>query len=152
MPHAGESGLVYKAYIETAVGKELVAVKTGKGVMVNIFTSNMFYSIVLTSALFSTNDLEKMAKEISAMLLFKHPNVMSLIGVCLDGEMPLIIMPFMSNGSILEFVRNRKEELFLCSRDNLELVCMYVHVCVNTVYRKSIYICISILTHGEQIQ
>ena len=27
----GESGLVYKAYIKTAVGKELVAVKTGKG-------------------------------------------------------------------------------------------------------------------------
>ena len=29
--HAGESGLVYKAYIKTAVGKEIVAVKTGKG-------------------------------------------------------------------------------------------------------------------------
>ena len=28
---AGESGLVYKAYLNTAVGKELVAVKTGKG-------------------------------------------------------------------------------------------------------------------------
>ena len=30
---AGESGLVYKAYINTAVGKELVAVKTGKGIL-----------------------------------------------------------------------------------------------------------------------
>ena len=29
----GESGLVYKAYIKTAIGKELVAVKTGKGVV-----------------------------------------------------------------------------------------------------------------------
>ena len=29
----GESGLVYKAYINTTVGKELVAVKTGKGTM-----------------------------------------------------------------------------------------------------------------------
>ena len=28
---SGESGLVYKAYINTAIGKELVAVKTGKG-------------------------------------------------------------------------------------------------------------------------
>ena len=28
----GESGLVYKAYINTAIGKELVAVKTGKGI------------------------------------------------------------------------------------------------------------------------
>ena len=28
---SGESGLVYKGYLDTALGKELVAVKTGKG-------------------------------------------------------------------------------------------------------------------------
>ena len=28
---AGESGLVYRGYIKTAVGNKLVAVKTGKG-------------------------------------------------------------------------------------------------------------------------
>jgi serine/threonine protein kinase len=99
----GESGLVYKAYIDTAVGKELVAVKTGK-------------------ALFSTNDIERMTKEVSAMLNFEHPNVMSLIGVCLDGEMPLIIMPFMSNGSVLEFVKSHREEMFLCSHAGMELI------------------------------
>ena len=49
------------------------------------------------------------------MLSFEHPNVMSLLGVCLDGEMPLLIMPFMSNGSILEYVRHHKEELLLTS-------------------------------------
>ena len=48
------------------------------------------------------------------MLSFEHTNVMSLIGVCIDGEMPLLIMPFMSNGSLLEFVKNHSEELF-CS-------------------------------------
>ena len=31
------------------------------------------------------------------MLSFHHPNVMSLIGVCMDREMPLL--PFMNNGS-----------------------------------------------------
>ena len=46
------------------------------------------------------------------MLSFEHENVMSLIGVCIDGEMPLLIMPFMSNGSVLEFVRKHKECLF----------------------------------------
>ena len=49
------------------------------------------------------------------MLSFEHPNVMSLIGVCLDGEMPLLIMPFMSNGSVLEYVKHHKEELMLGS-------------------------------------
>ena len=48
------------------------------------------------------------------MLSFEHTNVMSLIGVCIDGEMPLLIMPFMSNGSVLEFVKHHRDELF-CS-------------------------------------
>ena len=43
------------------------------------------------------------------MLSFEHENVMSLIGVCIDGEMPLLIMPFMSKGSVLDFVRKHKE-------------------------------------------
>ena len=35
---SGESGLVYKAYINTAIGRELVAVKTGKGKMYIVLT------------------------------------------------------------------------------------------------------------------
>ena len=47
------------------------------------------------------------------MLSFEHTNVMSLIGVCIDGEMPLLIMPFMSNGSVLDFIKRRKVEFLL---------------------------------------
>ena len=49
------------------------------------------------------------------MLSFQHPNLMSLVGVCLDDEMPLLIMPFMSNGSVLEYIRHHKQELLLTS-------------------------------------
>ena len=49
------------------------------------------------------------------MLSFDHPNVMSLISVCLNREMPLLIMPFMANGSVLEYVKHHKEELLLTS-------------------------------------
>ena len=45
------------------------------------------------------------------MISFKHPNVMSLTGVCFDGEMPLIIMPYMSSGSVLGYVKQNKSEL-----------------------------------------
>ena len=65
--------------------------------------------------LFSSGDSERLTKEMSTMLSFEHPNVMSLVGVCLHGEMPLLIMPFMSNGNILEYVRHHKEELLLTS-------------------------------------
>ena len=115
--------MVYKAYINTALGKELVAVKTGKGVIRAIRKKDiLLVCSYIYTALFSTQDIERMAKEVSAMLNFKHSNVMPLIGVCLDGEMPLIIMPFMSNGSVLEFVKSHREEMFLCSDAEMELV------------------------------
>ena len=55
------------------------------------------------------------------MLSFEHKNVMTLIGVCIDGEMPLLIMPFMSNGSVLEFLKHHKNEL-LCSNASQAMV------------------------------
>ena len=45
------------------------------------------------------------------MMTFDHPNVMSLIGICIDRDIPLIIMPFMSNGSVLDSVRTNRREL-----------------------------------------
>ena len=59
------------------------------------------------------------------MLSFEHPNVMTLVGVCLDGDMPLLIMPFMSNGNILEYVRHHKQELLLTSRATDEAVLLW---------------------------
>ena len=87
-------------------------------------------------ALFTTSDLEVLAKEVSTMLSFEHTNVMSLIGVCLDGEMPLIIMPFMSNGSVLDFVRHHKNEFMLTSSATQQQVSVkvytkYLHHVVN---------------------
>ena len=60
------------------------------------------------------------------MVSFDHPNVMSLIGVCFDGEMPLIIMPYMSNGSVLGYVKQNVHELLLDSEGNEEEVCIYI--------------------------
>ena len=64
------------------------------------------------------------------MLSFSHPNVMSLIGVCFDEEMPLIIMPYMSNGSVLGYVRVKRIELHLdIKQATQEVVCdnSYLH-------------------------
>ena len=80
------------------------------------------YALLLYLALFSSGDLERLTKEISTMLSFEHPNVMSLVGVCLDGEMPLLIMPFMANGSVLAYVRHHKQELLLTSEATEEEV------------------------------
>ena len=57
------------------------------------------------------------------MLSFKHPNVMSLVGVCFDGEMPLIIMPYMSNGSVLGYVKQNQRKLLIDREVNEVEVC-----------------------------
>ena len=62
------------------------------------------------------------------MVSFKHPNVMSLIGLCFDGDVPLIIMPFMSGGSLLEYVRKNRQYLFLTLQSSQDKVIL--HVCV----------------------
>ena len=46
------------------------------------------------------------------MYKFDHPNVLKLIGVCLDGgPAPYIIMPFMINGSLLSHLKQNRDTL-----------------------------------------
>jgi len=49
------------------------------------------------------------------MISFDHPNVMSVIGVSVDREVPLLIMPFMANGSVLDYLKHHKKELLYTS-------------------------------------
>jgi len=86
-------------------------------------------------------DVKKLTKEVMTMLSFDHPNVMSLIGVCLNREMPLLIMPFMTNGSVLEYVKHNKEEFLLTSEATeaqvgrqKEKQCMYISQCMHIYY------------------
>lgn len=38
---------------------------------------------------------------------FNHPNVLTLIGVCLDLDtMPLVVLPFMKHGDLLTYIRD----------------------------------------------
>ena len=50
--------------------------------------------------------------EARIMLNLNHPNVMPLIGVALDEEMPLLIIPFMINGTLLHYLRINKGSLY----------------------------------------
>ncbi len=55
-------------------------------------------------------------KECDNMRYLNHPNVLTLIGVCLDGgPAPYIVMPFMANGSLLSYLRNERKSVVLDS-------------------------------------
>ena len=64
-------------------------------------------------ALLGVEDRDRLLKEVSLMATFSHPNVMPLTGLSLDGETPLIIMPFMTKGNLLRYVREHKDTLFV---------------------------------------
>ena len=52
------------------------------------------------------------------MAEFDHPNVLSLIGVCLDGgPAPFIVMPFMHNRSLIYHLKRERETLVLPSQE-----------------------------------
>ena len=58
------------------------------------------------------NDILK--EEVLKMQSFKHPKVMSLIGVCENfcGG-PAVVMPFMANGSTLDYLKRERKSLML---------------------------------------
>ena len=51
------------------------------------------------------------------MYRFNHPNVMSLVGVCMDpsdqgsSAGPSMVMPFMAKGSLLDYLRKEASHL-----------------------------------------
>ena len=46
------------------------------------------------------------------MTQFNHPNILNMVGVCLDGgPAPFIIMPFMANGSLLAYLKRNRPKL-----------------------------------------
>ena len=64
-----------------------------------------------------------MTDEITKMKNFDHPNVMTLIGVCVSvGGGPAIVMPFMENGSLLKYLRREKENINIKDGQDLETV------------------------------
>ena len=78
----------------------------------------------LCSGDFSDEERKGFIKESVLMYKFDHPNVLTLLGLCLDaGPSPYIVMPFMENGSLLSYVRKNKAKLLVSSEIEEEKVC-----------------------------
>ena len=72
---------------------------------------------------FDQNEINKIMEESVKMKQFNHPNVMNLIGVCINaGPAPYIVMPFMANGSLLSYLRKERSNLILDKTTDEDLV------------------------------
>ncbi|XP_064385779.1 uncharacterized protein LOC135334492 isoform X2 [Halichondria panicea] len=102
----GAFGIVYKGLLMdwNNVSIRGVALKTLKG-------------------LFTLSDVQSMVSEITKMQEFHHPHVMSLIGVCLDaGPGVSMVMPYMTNGSLLDYLKKERSTLELAKGEDSEKV------------------------------
>jgi len=61
-----------------------------------------------------TNSIESCFKEAIALCHFNHERVLTPIGVCIeDNGFPLVILPLMTNGDLLSYLRNKNIALTL---------------------------------------
>ena len=73
---------------------------------------------------FDESDTKELIQESIRMYEFDHPNVLSMLGICLDaGPAPYIIMPYMANGSLLSYVKKDRKNLLVDSEEDDESVC-----------------------------
>ena len=73
--------------------------------------------------MFTASDIESLVAEIIKMKDFQHSNVMSLIGVCLDaGPGVSIVMPFMANGSLLDYLKKERNNVYLSETSEIDEV------------------------------
>ena len=56
------------------------------------------------------------------MKAFVHPNVMGILGICLDGHAPYVVRPFMANGSLHTYLRKHRIELLISEDEDMDLV------------------------------
>ena len=58
--------------------------------------------------------MQNIVSEVNRMHYLSHPNVMSLLGVCVDSSQgPSIVMPYMANGSLLGYLKRERSTLLL---------------------------------------
>ena len=74
---------------------------------------------------FDNSTISSLVEEILKMKDFSHLNVLTLMGVALDARgSPCLVMPYMSNGSLCEYLRkeHNRAELLWERGAELELV------------------------------
>ena len=92
-------------------------------VLVKSFFTHLIDGVFNSAGLFTVDDVQSITDEILKMKHFDHPNVMTLVGVCVSiGGGPAIVMPFMANGSLLNYLRKDKKNITIKDDQDLETV------------------------------
>ena len=84
---------------------------------------------------YTANDIKDLVKESRTMKTFDHPNVMRLIGVCIDaGDAPYLVMPFMANGSLLAYLKKERPNLRIADNAANEYMVLKMSIELENLY------------------
>ena len=81
----------------------------------NVHRFLLFHIIIFPiSGPTSVSDVEGILSEIFKMEVLCNPNVMNIIGVSISSDItPVIVMPYMANGSLLNYLRKERSSLYM---------------------------------------
>ena len=77
----------------------------------------MIYSVAMLLSCYtagSLDDMKDFVAETAVMKAFYHPNVLPLLGVCIDyddEDVLKIVIPFMANGDLRHFLKDSRVSL-----------------------------------------
>ena len=72
---------------------------------------------------FTSDEVQLIMEESLKMKFFDHANVLNLLGVCVDtGSAPYIIMPLMSHGSLLSYLKKKRHNLTVAEGSDIDFV------------------------------
>ena len=86
------------------------------------------HNVVLDDKDMTFEMLESFLEEATLMIDFKHPNVLSLLGIVYQkGERPLVILPFMENGDLRSYIQR---DDVVCIYFIVEFASYYTVICL----------------------
>ena len=63
---------------------------------------------VYTAPEWSSEDMKSFLLECSKISQLHHPNVLGLVGICFEDNTPFMLLPYMANGDLKQFLLSRR--------------------------------------------